>query len=175
MKKGITFLPLVVIVLFVVMGVVVFLRLHNSSTSPKGQEEKIQPTKKQNQPTALVPLPTEEDIIRNFFNLINERRIPEAVNMMSKINVENDSTKQAWGVQFNAIKSINVQKIEKSMEENWTDNSHTYKVILEAYVSSEAAGAPIPYYGWADNPNIRWVQLVRENNLWRINGLATGP
>ena len=122
-----------------------------------------------------VPLPQEEDVINNFFSQINERKIPEAVAMMSSTMVPDDSTKQAWGVQFNDIKSINVLKIEPSMPESWTEKSHVYKVTLEAYVSSDAANAPIPYYGWGDNPNIRWVEIVKEGELWRINDLATGP
>lgn len=122
-----------------------------------------------------VPLPQEQDIISNFFSLINERKIPEAIAMMSSTMIPDDSTKQAWGVQFNDIKSINVLKIEPSLSENWTDEKHTYKVTLEAYVSSDAANAPIPYYGWQDNPNIRWVELIKEGTLWKINSLSTGP
>ncbi len=123
-----------------------------------------------------VPLPTEENTIRTFFNLINEHRIPEAISMMNSSIVPDDSTKQAYGVQFNAIKSITVQTIEPSMKENWTDNKHSYKVTLEASVSSEAANAPIPYYGWGDNPNIRWVTIAKDQtNLWKIADIATGP
>ena len=122
-----------------------------------------------------VPLPQGEDVIKNFFALINERKIPEAVAMMSTTLVPDDSAKQAWGVQFNDIKSINVQKIEPSLPENWTDQSHVYKVTLEAYVSSEAADAPIPYYGWHDNPNLRWIEIVKEGELWKVNSIATGP
>jgi len=122
-----------------------------------------------------VPLPQEEDIIRNFFALIDEQKIPEAINMLSVSMVPDDSAKQAWGVQFNDIKSINVLKLEPSMPESWTEETHSYKVTLEAYVSSDAASAPIPYYGWEDNPNIRWVELVKEGELWKINSIATGP
>lgn len=41
----------------------------------------------------IVPLPTEEDIIKNFFQLINEKKIPEAISMMSKEIANDDSTK----------------------------------------------------------------------------------
>ena len=129
----------------------------------------VEPTSKE------VPPQTEEDIIRTFFNLINEKRIPEAISMMSNQAVGNESTKQAWGVQFNAIKSIRVMAIEPSMKENWTADEHSYKTTLEVSMSSDAANAPIPYYGWGDNPNIRWVVIVKEGNLWKISGLATGP
>ncbi|PIP52770.1 hypothetical protein COX08_04675, partial [Candidatus Beckwithbacteria bacterium CG23_combo_of_CG06-09_8_20_14_all_34_8] len=64
------------------------------------------------QELAGVPLPAGHDIVNLFFNLINEKRIPEAIEMMSETAVPDDSAKQAWGVQFNAIKSISVIDIE---------------------------------------------------------------
>jgi hypothetical protein len=196
MKKGVAPIALILTIFFVIAACVLALRFFSgdedtwicqngqwvkhgnpskpqpSSSCPDTQNSTVFPT---NEKTSLAPLPTEEDVIRNFFNLINEGKPADAVMAMSKQNTENDSTKQAWAVQFEAIKSINILKIEKSMEENWTENSHDYKVTLEAYVSSESANAPIPYYGWGDNPNIRWIRIVKEDDLWKINGIATGP
>ena len=122
-----------------------------------------------------VPLPTEEDIIRTFFNLINEHRIPEAVGMLSQESVPDNAAKQAWGVQFNALNSVKVQKIEASNQNEWLEDRHVYKLTLETSVSPLAANAPIPYYGWENGVNIRWVEIQKENNLWKIVGLATGP
>lgn len=121
------------------------------------------------------PVPNGLDVVSLFFNLINERRIDEAVGMMSAQNTNDDSIKQAWGVHFNAIKSLNVINIEPSNPDSWTASYQIYKTTLEAYVSSDAANAPIPYYGWGDNPNIRWVALVKEGDFWKIDTLATSP
>jgi len=127
-------------------------------------------------PESTVPLPTGEDIIRTFFNLIDEGRIPEAIIMMSPKLVLDDSTRQAWGVHFNAIESMKVLAIEPFWQEEWTENKETYKVTLEASVASEAANAPIPYYGWQDNPNFRWVTIEKgEDDVWQIAEIATGP
>ena len=95
--------------------------------------------------------------------------------MMSSQNTNNESTKQAWGVHFNAIKSLGVIDIEPYAPDSWSASYQIYKATLEAYVSSDAANAPIPYYGWEDNPNIRWVTLIKEGDFWRIDTLATGP
>jgi len=124
--------------------------------------------------TSTVPLPTEEDVIRTFFGLIDEARIPEAVAMMSVEAVPDGSYKQAWGVQFNALDSIKVSKIEPYGQENWSSSKHTYKVNLEVTVSENAANAPIPYYGWENGDNLRWVEIVKEGDLWKINQIATG-
>jgi len=125
--------------------------------------------------TSTVPLPTEEDIIRLFFNLINEKKIPDAVSMMSKSITGDDSTKQAWGVQFNALESVKVQNIEPARKESWSQNSHEYKVTLDVSVSPQAANATIPYYGWDNGSNLRWVEIVKEDEVWKINQIATGP
>jgi hypothetical protein len=123
---------------------------------------------------STVPLPQETDIVRNFFNLINERRISEAVGMMSDAINQDESQKQAWGVQLNTLTSVKVLAIEPSLPDTW-NNTHVYKVTFEATVDPSAANAPIPYYGWDNGKNIRWVELQKVNDLWKITGLATGP
>jgi hypothetical protein len=136
----------------------------------------LRPTKTaDNTPENTVPLPQEEDIVRNFFSLIEERKPSEAVSMMSSSITGNDSTKQAWAVQYNAIQSVKVLNIEPAMPEEWTGDKHTYKLTLEVKVNPDSANAPIPYYGWENGSNIRWVTIIKENNLWKIQGLATGP
>lgn len=186
MKKGVTPILIIFLGILIIGGGFLSIKFFSTgrknqnnntppSTGPVANGSSKQPTQQQNQPTVNVPLPSEKDIIRNFFQLINERKIPEAITMMSDEMIGDDPTKQTWGVHFNAIKSINIQKIEPSMQENWETNRHTYKVTLEAYVSSDAANAPIPYYGWGDNPNIRWVSITKEDNLWKIAEIATGP
>jgi len=125
--------------------------------------------------TPAVPLPQEEDIIRTFFNLINEGRPADAIAMMTQLAVGNDSSKQAWGVQFNSFKSVSVNKIESSMQEEWTATKHTYKVTLDVQMKPEAASAPIPNYGWDNGQNIRWIPLEKVDNLWKVAGIATGP
>ena len=135
-----------------------------------------QPFKNQINPTSTtttdqsgVPLPSQEDIVQTFFNLINEGRIPDAVGMLSSKATSDESSRQAWGVQFNIFKQINLSKIE-SAEDN------IFKVTLTVDLKPEAASIqPIPNYGWDNGKNIRWLKLEKENNLWKIDGIATGP
>ena len=115
----------------------------------------------------VVPLPQEEDVIRLFFELINEKRIPEAISMMSTEMAGDDSQKQAWGVQFNAFSVVGVKSVDK--EENGL-----YKVVLEVEMDPKSAGAVIPFYGYDNGENTRWVSLEKENELYKISGIATG-
>lgn len=122
------------------------------------------------------PLPSAEYITGLIFELINDGKINEAIDLMTNEMAGDDTSKQTWGVHFNAIKSINVQSIEPYNKEQWTDAKKVFEVTLEAYVSSEAKDAPIPYYGWHDNPNIRWVSVEKgASGFWKIAALATGP
>ena len=122
------------------------------------------------------PLPQGEDVVRLFFNLINEKRIPEAVVMLDSSAVPNDSAKQAWGAQFNIFKSIAVESIEPSNIGGETENQKTYKVILSAQIDPGPAKMAIPNQGWVSGENIRWVSLKKNSEgLWKILGIGTGP
>lgn len=115
------------------------------------------------------PLPQPEDVIRTFFNLINEKKIPDAIGMLSPKTAGSESTKQTWGVQFNAFKKVTVKSVEPSLE-------YSYKVVLDVEMKPEAANAqPMPNFGWENGENIRWIGLEKVDNVWKIAGIATGP
>jgi len=123
-----------------------------------------------------VPLPQGEDIVRLFFSLINEKRIPEAVAMMDPSAVPDDSAKQAWGVQFNIFNSISVKSIEPSNVGGEIANQKTYKVVLDANIKPGSEKAAIPNYDWMNGEDIRWVGLKKDDSgMWKILGIGTGP
>lgn len=128
------------------------------------------------QKQAEVPLPAGQDIVNLFFNLINEKRIPEAVAMMSAKANPDESSKQSWGVMFNAFESVKVTQIEEWTSEEWTGNKQIYKVTLETEMSHDSANEPIPYYGFDGKTNIRWIEIEKDvENIWKVNGISTGP
>jgi len=129
-------------------------------------QEKAKTTK-----NAGVPLPQEEDIINNFFSLINTGEASKAVSMMK---IKNDSEKQAWAVQFNAFNYVQVLKIEKANENEWNDNRHIYKITLDVIMKPESGSAPIPYYGYQNGQNIRFITLEKDGNLWKIAEIGGG-
>jgi hypothetical protein len=81
-----------------------------------------EPTKKSG--SNIVPLPQEKDIINNFFQFIKEGKASDAVMMMTSNVTGDDTTKQGFGVQYAAMKSISVKKIEEMMKEDWTETRH---------------------------------------------------
>lgn len=126
------------------------------------------------QPNTTVPLLQEEDIVSNFFSLIAEKKPSEAVSAMSETITNDESMKQAWAVQFNAISSMKVVNIEPSAVEEWSAERHKYKLTLDVKMKADSANAPIPYYGWDNGLNTRWVTIVKENGLWKILEIGTG-
>jgi hypothetical protein len=113
---------------------------------------------------AVVPLPSNEDLVRNFFTLIGENKIQEALAMMDA----NEDTKQGWGVNFNLIKSLKIKSLEPVFPEEWTDSRVTYKVVLDAQVKEEM-------YGWSNGENYRWVTLEKTGDKWLVHELANNP
>lgn len=122
-----------------------------------------------------VPLPQETDIIRTYFNLIDERRIGDAVGMMVDSITSDDSQKQAWGVQLNAMKSVKVLDISSSTPEEWSADEHTYKVTLDIIMDPSSAHTVIPFYGYDSGKNVRWITLRKIGKMWKIAGIGTGP
>jgi len=123
-----------------------------------------------------VSLPDGADTINLFWQLINEYCISEAIDMMSPNLITDDSAKQTYGVQFNHIKSVNVMAVDPYNTDSWTTNSQMYETTLEIYVSQDAADAPIPFYGFEDNPNIYFISLSQDKaGKWQIDQIGTGP
>jgi hypothetical protein len=113
--------------------------------------------------------------LEEFFVLVNARRIDDALAVIHPKMVETDAQRQGWRSHLEAIRSIHVSDVEPYAMETWTDRCQKFKVILEAYVADTPA-APIPFYGWQDNPNIRWITMVLgEKSAWQIQEIATGP
>ncbi len=128
-------------------------------------------------PTAgdSVPLPLPEDILRAFVQLINDDRIPDAISYMAPELVGDEAGKQAWGVQFNAIKSIRIVHMDPPDSRQMSGDRRTFKVTFNVSMDPASKTAPIPYYGWNDGENIRWITLSKTGKLWKIASIATGP
>ncbi len=129
-------------------------------------------------PKQTLPLSQDEEIIRNFVARIEEGKANEAAKMM-KINQRNASQArsefQAWAAQFAAITSFKLLKIEKASEDQWSETRHIYRVTFDVRMDPRSAKAPIPYYGWENGLNIRWIILEKEGNVWKIARIATSP
>lgn len=163
----------------VIISLVVFISFQGKKTETIQKEiiagQDVAPTTVTIKNDSTVPLPQETDIIRLFVNLIDEGKVNDAVMMMSSKITNDDSTKQAFGVQYAAMTSVKVKKIEDSSKTDWTDSWHQYMIILDVVMDQSSADGPIPYYGFEQGENVRFINLVKEGNQWKIEGLSTGP
>jgi hypothetical protein len=119
-------------------------------------------------------LAPEEELIYLLFGLINNRQNQEAVKLLSQNLNPNQETERLWIEQFNAIRSVHILDLKEISKDTWTETKKIYKVTLEIYVDNSAANVPIPYYGWEDNPNIRFITVVRIKSRWFIDQIGTG-
>jgi len=159
------------LIIIILLGILIF--------GKKNTTKNNLPTKPTVNITEKIPSVTQEsetDIIKKFINLINDQKPSEAVIMMTPSITKDDLTKQAWGVEFNAFKKMAMTKIEPSMQSDWTENQHSYKVTLIVEMKPEAASsAPIPNYGFDNGENIRWIQIEKIGDKWQVAGISTGP
>jgi len=120
-------------------------------------------------------LAPEEELITLLFGSINNHKNQDAVKLLSQNLNPNKESEKLWLDQFNAIKSAHIMDIKEISKDTWSETKKIYKVTLEIYADDSAANTPIPYYGWADNPNIRFITVVKINNKWFIDQIGTGP
>jgi hypothetical protein len=115
-----------------------------------------------------VPLPTVQDTIRTFYNLVGEKRIDDAVNMLDGMENNEDTIRQGWGVYLNSFDKVIIKSIDKEGD--------AYRVVLDLKMKPESATSTIPYFGYNDGLNTRWITVNKDaKGLYKIVGIATGP
>jgi len=119
-----------------------------------------------------VPLPTGEDVIRSFIQLINDQKIPDAIAMMDKTLISSDSVKQQYGVIFNSFATISIQKIgvESFGKEEWGEGEERYRVELLISIKPQGQKGM-----WEEGVNTRWITVLKQQNRFMIHDIATGP
>jgi hypothetical protein len=117
-----------------------------------------------------VPLPTKEDTIRAFCNLVDEGKISGAVSMM---NITDDTTRQSWGVSLNNFSSFKLTDIKKSAID---EKGNSFEVDIDVKLKKDLTDLPIPNYGWENGINKRWFNLIDNGRgNYKIEEIATGP
>lgn len=122
-----------------------------------------------------MPLQQEIEILRQFFFLIQQHQTTKAIEMMSEATIQDEKGKRAWEKQLNAIESVKVISIDTSLLGEWTNTQHTYRVTLEMQIYPSSINGTIPYYGYENGTNIRFISLVKSGEYWKIEGISTGP
>lgn len=145
-----------------VYGALAFLKTNPAPVVDVGQI--VTPTKGEENPDSLM---TQEQVINRFFAFINDRQLDKAIMMMSEKMVPNETIRQQWGVHFNIFKTIRVKLI--------TSQPDRYRVDLEVQLKPEGNSGPIPYFGWTEGENTRWLRLEKIKEVWKISEITTGP
>jgi hypothetical protein len=157
-----------VIVLVFIVPIIIFLLIGKASKNQ--MKNNIVATPVATPSGQNVPLPSREDIVRTFCNLINEGRISDAVGMM---DIKDDSVKQSWGVYLNNFSSFKLISIGKSKID---DSGNSFEVDINVTLKKNLTDLPIPNYGWANGVNKRWINLIeKEKGKYKIAEIATGP
>ena len=76
-----------------------------------------------------------------------------------------------WGVNFNTIESLKVNKMEEAFKEEWTATRQSFKVELSVKVKPEGE-----QMGWDQGRNFRWISLEKNaSGQWMIHEIANNP
>jgi len=117
-----------------------------------------------------VPLPSKEDIVRTFCELIDEDRISDAVSML---NTSDDSTRQSWGVSLNNFSSFKLITIKPSSID---ETGNSFEVDINVTLKENLQNLPIPNNGWVNGVNKKWIGVLDNGSgRYKITGIASGP
>jgi len=112
--------------------------------------------------------------LEEFFTIMNSRDVDEAMKSMAPTMLRTTRERRAWRRQLAAIRSIHILDIHPARVDDWSGTRHIFKVTLEANVE-DTSDAPIPFFGWQDNPNVRWITMELDSRRrWVIAEIATG-
>jgi len=106
------------------------------------------------------------DRAKEFFSLLADKKIDEAIAMMDA----NDGTKDMWKTNFKTINSLSIRGANPVFLEEWTSVRQVFKIDLMVSVTPEGEG-----YGWNQGQNSRWITLEKNGETWQVHELANNP
>ena len=158
-----------ILILVFVVPVILLVLFANAAKRGTRTGSVINPTTTPAQQNA--PLPTKENIVRIFCNLIDEGRISDAVGMM---DTTDDTVRQSWGVylsNFSSFKLVNI----KSSSIDETRNS--FEVDINVTLKKNLSDLPIPNYpvqsfqiGWLTCPLFALTILLMDSTINQFAG-----
>lgn len=113
--------------------------------------------------------------VKDFLALIDAKQVAQAVDMLTPEIIASMPARQAWEEQFTAFASVLPVEVQPAEQDRWSNTIHIYKVKVNAEINPAAANAPIPYYGYDNGLNVRWIALQKVNEVWKILSISTGP
>lgn len=110
---------------------------------------------------------SQEAVAVLFLDKLSSKKIGEALQMMDA----DENTKQGWGINFNTIEFLRINKTEEAFKGEWTPARQSFKVELEIKVKPEGE-----QMGWQNGKNFRWVTLEKNaGGQWLIHKIANNP
>ena len=173
MKK---YLPLIVLCLSLLFLAWAFVfKNHLGSGENIAPEEIIEfLTTETPNPSANVPTFAPTDLIKLFFSHLNEHQPLEALALMSQALQGDENNRAPWFKQFAAGRWANVEELTLITEDEIGERQQ-YRVAINIDLVADDQ-APLPFYGWGDNPNWRWISVEKNSaGQWAISEIATGP
>jgi len=112
----------------------------------------------------------EKNAIYLFFQSINNRKVDQAIGMMTGELAGNSQMRQMWRTNFESLNSLRVIHIFSPEPSKEKDKPVSYKVTLYAEPKPDAG-----YVGWEPGENLRWLRVSQSGDTCKIAEIATSP
>lgn len=110
-----------------------------------------------------------EQVIRDFFTAVNEKRISDAFLLLDQDMISDVSRKESWEKYFSIPSTLEIKSITRSQIQDESPVTQDYIVIIETTVASETGNL------WTNGDNIRSISVRTGKEGTKIYALTDEP
>lgn len=116
------------------------------------------------------PQPSDTYVIRNFFSLVDDGRVDEALDIIVSTIGPDSNIRDAWSVSLKNIYYIKVRTLDGFQPSLWTENKHKYILRLDIQLKDPAVPTT-----WQNGENVRYVTVAKIGEQWKISEINQAP
>lgn len=116
------------------------------------------------------PQPNDTYVIKDFFSLVDDGKVEDALGVMVATMAQDNSYREAWSVNLNNIYYIKVRTIDGYQPGQWTDGKHKYVLRLDVQLKDPALPTT-----WQNGENVRYVTVLKIGEQWKISEISATP
>jgi len=111
----------------------------------------------------------DEDFIYGFYDLVNQKKLDEAIAMMTGELAGNDQARQMWENVFANLEKVKVIDLAAEDQGSGENSPRVYRVLIYARLKN-----PGQSRNWSEGENTRWITVSAWGEARKISQIAAG-
>lgn len=158
-------LTIALLILFLISSTWVYFKYFKDLDTPK-----VIATNEVRLEVAAVPQPTDPYVIRHFFELADEGKVNESLDLMIGAMAQDDDYQKILEISLDNFYYVKVRTLDQFRPDLWTENKHKYILRLDVQLND-----PNLPTGWQNGENVRYVTVSKIGDQWKISEINAAP